>query len=164
MKHIYLIFTLLLFQLTGFSQDSTFSTDKYVITKSRHNGEDMSKFDLERGGELIFEILGHRPLRFINNSRIDSTASFGFIKDFKTDTIFASGAPILQIRSSFSWNFKNDYDNDSGIANISFQQKRTNYSVDFYLKMTLPITGERLEYWGYKQGTRDESVLSETVF
>lgn len=164
MKHIYLILSLLLFQLTGFSQDSTFTTDKYVITKSRHNGDNMSKFDIDRGGEFIFEIVGHRPLRFINNSRIDSTASFGSIKDFKTDTISTNGALILEIRSSFIWDFKNDYDNDSGIANISFHQKHTHYSVDFYLKMTLPKTGERLEYWGYKQGTRDGFLLSETVF
>lgn len=164
MKHIYLILCLLLFQLIGFSQDPTFTTDKYVITKSRHNGDDMSKFDIDRGGELIFEIVGHRPLRFINNSRIDSSASFGSIKDFKTDTISTNGALILEIRSSFSWDFKNDYDNDSGIANISFLQKHTNYSVDFYLKITLPKMGERLEYWGYKQGTRDEFLLSETVF
>ena len=164
MKHIYIILSSLLFQLTGFSQDSTIAIEKFIITKSKHNGEDMSKFEIDRGGELIFEIVGHRPLRFINNSRIDSSASFGSIKDFKTDTISISGGPILETRSNFIWYFKNDYDNNSGIAKISFLQKHTNYSVDFYLKMTLPKTGERLEYWGYKQGTRDEFLLSETVF
>jgi hypothetical protein len=163
MKYFFFI-PILLFHLTGFSQDSTIAIEKFIITKSKHNGEDMSKFEIDRGGELVFEIVGHRPLRFINNSRIDSTASFGSIKDFKTDSISMSGALIFEIRSSFIWDFKNDYDNDSGIANISFLQKHTNYSVDFYLKMTLPKTGERLEYWGYKQGTRDEFLLSETVF
>lgn len=163
MKYFFFI-PILLFHLTGFSQDTTIAIEKFIITKSKHNGDNMSKFDIDRGGEFLFEIKGNRIIRFINNSRIDSTASFGSIKDFKTDTISNNSALKLEIRSSFIWDFKNDYDNDSGIAIISFLQKHSNYSVDFYLKMTLPKTGERLEYWGYKQGTRDESLLSETVF
>ncbi len=163
MKHIFFIPSLL-FHLIVFSQDSTISIDKFVITKSFHNGDNMSKFDIDRGGEFLFEIKGNKIIRFINNSRIDNTASFGSIKDFKTDTVSICCAPILEIRSSFIWDFKNDYDKGSGVANISFLQKHTNYSVDFYLKMTLPKTGEQLEYWGYKQGTRDEFILTETVF
>ena len=94
MKYFFFI-PILLFHLTGFSQDSTIAIEKFIITKSKHNGEDMSKFEIDRGGELVFEIVGHRPLRFINNSRIDSTASFGSIKDFKTDSISMSGALIF---------------------------------------------------------------------
>lgn len=163
MKHFFFI-PILLFHLTVFSQVSTIAVERYVITKSIHNGDNMSKFDIDRGGEFLFEIKENKIIRFINNSRIVSTASFGSIKDFKTDTVSICYAPILEIRSSFIWDFKNDYDKDSGMANISFLQKHTNYCVDFYLKMTLPKTGEHLEYWGYKQGTRDEFILTETVF
>ena len=52
----------------------------------------------------------------------------------------------------------------SGIAEVLFNQKQTNYGIDFYLKIVIPKKNEKIEYSGYKEGTRSEFVLSETVF
>lgn len=164
LKNILLIHNLFMFYLIGSGQDTIISLDRFIINKSNHDGFNLSKFDIERGGEFIFEIQNQVPKRFINNSRVDNTSSLGSIEGFKIDTLSVCGDPILEIRSTFIWNFKNDYDIVFGKADILLVQKFTNYGIDFYLKMILQKTKERMEYWGYKEGTRDEYLIRETIF
>ncbi len=124
----------------------------------------MTKFDTERGGKLIFELDQQNPIKLINYSFVDKTSSFGLVYDFFSDTIKSNDSKFIEVKSKFKWKFKNDYDNASGIAEVLFNQKQTNYGIDFYLKIVIPKKNEKIEYRGYKEGTRSEFVMSETVF
>lgn len=146
------------------SQSIFSKSEKYIIAKSSHNGINMTKFDTERGGKLIFELDQQNPIKLINYSSVDKTSSFGLVYDFFSDTIKSNDSKFIEVKSIFKWKFKNDYDNASGIAEVLFNQKQTNYGIDFYLKIVIPKKNEKIEYRGYKEGTRSEFVLSETVF
>jgi hypothetical protein len=163
MKKILIILIVNLVYYNGFSQDNDIRKAKYVITKSYHDEVNMTKFEVDRGGVLVFEFTANKLSNFYNISMHDSTQSFGKVLDFKTDTAGNISNNDYEILSYFKWIFKNDYDSDSGTALIYFTEKISTYSTDFYLKLWIPKTKEIIEYWGYKEGTRKD-LIPETKF
>ena len=153
----------LLISLMPYGQNATDNTETFRITKSYMNGENISKFDIERGGVLIFDVANARINNLKNYSEVDKTESFGIVDDYISDTVNIEGASYRKMNTSFKWHFQNDYDSLYGIALIEFNQKETAYGTDFKLKMSVVSTGELIEYSGYKEGTRSSFILNETI-
>ena len=158
-----LLFGLILFCFVGNAQDSALQRTKYIITRSVHDDMDLTNFELRRGGELIFEFDNQQLVKFINYSSIDKTSSFGSVYALKVDTLKDKDYPKNYTWTRFKWNFKNDYDSITGTADIDLLLKETVYESRFYLKMVIPKMNSVTEYWGYKEGTKNEYILSETV-
>lgn len=143
-----------------FSSDSV----KYTILSSKHDGENMSKFDVERGGVILFEFEGKALTHMSNISEVDNCKSFGEVSNYKSDTTYINGAKYKLISTSFSWNYKNDFDSATGMALVKFKEKETAYGTNFVLQMFIEKTSEIIEYSGYKDGTRDPFVLTENIW
>jgi hypothetical protein len=139
-------------------------TVKYNILSSKHDGENMSKFDVERGGAILFEFEGKALTQMSNLSEVDNCKSFGEVSNFQSDTTYLNGAKYKLISSSFNWNYKNDFDSATGTALIKFKEKTSAYGTDFVLQMYIEKTREIIEYSGYRYGTLDPTVLTENIW
>jgi hypothetical protein len=137
---------------------------KYIILKSKLDGEEMSKMDVERGGVILFEFAGKTLTQMSNISEVDNCESFGEVSNYQSDTTYLGGEKYKLISTSFSWNYKNDYDSATGMALVKFKEKTSAYGTDFVLHMYIEKTGEIIEYSGYKDGTRDPAVLTENIW
>lgn len=137
---------------------------KYIILSSRHDGKNMSKFDTERGGVILFEFVGTALTQMSNISEVDNCKSFGEVSNYQSDTTYLSTEKYKLISTSFSWNYKNDFDSATGMALIKFKEKTSAYGTNFVLQMFIEKTGGIIEYSGYKEGTRDPAVLTETIW
>lgn len=153
----------LLATLLSFNQNAPSNSETFRITKSYLDGRNSSSFDLERGGVLIFGMVGGKINDFKNYSEIDKSQSFGMVQNYKADTVYLKDTKYRIMNASFKWHFKNDYDSISGIALVLLNQKETIYGTDFRLKMELLQSGEVIEYNGYKEGTRSSYILNETI-
>lgn len=151
-------------QLTSCQDLSANDNAKYIILKSKLDGEDMSKMDVERGGVILFDFTGKRLTQISNISEKEKSKSFGQISKFVSDTTYLSAEKYKLISTSFSWHYKNDYDSATGMALVKFKEKTSAYGTNFVLHMYIEKTGEMIEYSGYKDGTRDPTVLTETVW
>jgi hypothetical protein len=147
------------------SQDlSKNDSAKYIILKSKLDGEDMSKMDVERGGVILFEFTGKTLTQMSNISEVDNCESFGEVNNYQSDTTYISAEKYKLISTSFSWNYKNDYDSATGTAMVKFKEKTSAYGTDFVLHMYIEKTGEIIEYSGYRYGTLDPAVLKENIW
>lgn len=159
------LFTILgIIQLTSSQDLSTKDSSRYVILKSRIDGEDMSKMDRERGGVILFEFTGKPLTQMSNISEVDNSKSFGEVSNYVSDTAYLGNEKYTLVNASFSWNYKNDYDTATGVALVKFKEKTSAYETNFVLNMYIKKTGEIIEYSGYRDGTRDASVLIETIW
>jgi hypothetical protein len=142
------------------------STDsvKFIILSSKYDGKNMTKFDVERGGAILFEFEGKALTQMSNISEVDNCKSFGEVSNYKSDTTYLSDRTYKLVNTSFSWNYKNDYDSATGMALVKFKEKETAYGTNFVLQMLIEKTSEIIEYSGYKYGTRDPFVLTENIW
>lgn len=163
-KYPITLLVLLMTQFSVIAQDTTLQRAKYIITKSVHNGADLTRFDVGRGGEFIFEFKNKVLVNFINNSSIDTTYSFGPVLNVKLDSLTKKNDFEKQTWTRFKWYFKNSYDSVTGYANIDFIVKETNFETRFYLKMSIPKLKSITEYWGYQEGKKNEYIIDETIF
>lgn len=145
------------------TQNAPGNIETFRITKSYLDGQNLSNFDIKRGGILIFDIANNRINNFKNYSEIDKSQSYGMADEYKADTGYIKGSKYRIINASFKWHFKNDYDSISGIALVELSRKETIYGTDFSLRMDVLNSGELIEYIGYKEGTRSSYILNETI-
>ncbi len=170
MSKLFLIIGLVLIQIPGICKLSnerapTFNDSvRYIIVTSSHDGQNMTKFDRERGGVILFEFDGKTLVNMSNLSEIDKSKSFGQITNFKTDTVYTTGGKYKHLNILFDWNFKNDYDADTGIAKVKFQETESSYGTNFMIQITIQKTGELIEYFGYREGAKNPDVLTETIW
>ena len=164
MKAIIGIVFQIMIALLSYGQTTPSNSETFRITKSHMNGENITKFDLERGGVLIFDLSNNQISNLKNYSEVSKTNSFGIVEDYKADTSFIAGSKYRKINAKFNWQFKNSYNSLSGIAQVEFKQTETSYGTDFKLKMKITKTRRLIEYSGFKDGTRSNYILNETNF
>ncbi len=170
MRKPFLIIGLILIQIPGICKLSNARAPafndslKYIILTSSHDGQNMTKFDRERGGVILFEFADKTLVNMTNLSVIDKSKSFGHITNYKTDTVYTTGGKYKHLNILFDWNFKNEYDANTGIAKIKFQETESSYGINFMIQITIQKTGELIEYFGYRVGTRNPDVLTETIW
>ena len=140
------------------------NTETFRITKSKMNSQNITKFDIERGGVLIFDISNNRISKLKNYSEVSKTNSYGIVEGYKADTSLIASSKYRIIDAKFKWHFKNNYDSLAGIAQVEFNQTESAYGTAFKLKMNIAKTGLVIEYAGYKDGTRSNYILNETNF
>ena len=160
--NIIIVFQLLA-TLMSSTQNAPSNTETFRITKSYSDGRNISNFDIQRGGVLIFDMVNNSISSFKNYSEIGKTQSFGIADEYKADTAYIKGTKYRIMNASFKWHFKNDYDSVSGIALVELIQKETIYGTDFILGMEVLNSGKLIEYIGYKEGTRSSYILNETI-
>lgn len=160
--NIIIVFQLLATLLSS-TQNGPGNNETFRITKSYLDGQNISNFDIQRGGVLIFDMVDNRISNFKNYSEIDKTESFGTADEYKADTAYIKGTKYRIMNASFKWHFKNDYDSVSGIALVELSQKETIYGTDFNLRMEVLNSEKFIEYIGYKEGTRSSYILNETI-
>jgi hypothetical protein len=159
-----IVFIMGITQLSCAQNQLSSDSVKYTILSSRHDGKNMSKFDTERGGVILFEFVGTKLTQMSNISEVDNCKSFGEVSNYQSDTTYLSTEKYKLVSTSFSWNYKNDFDSATGMALIKFKEKTSAYGTNFVLQMFIENTREIIEYSGYKEGTRDPAVLTETIW
>ena len=67
-----IVFIMGITQLSCAQNQLSSDSVKYIILSSRHDGKNMSKFDTERGGVILFEFVGTALTQMSNISEVDN--------------------------------------------------------------------------------------------
>ena len=156
MKYTLLI-TLIIAVAQLYGQDTAKILSKYRIIKSYHSNENLSKFDQERKGYLLFHYDKLKQINLTNMSYESGSYSTGSLqsisKRFNVDST---------ISTIYKWNFRNSYNKEKGAITFKLIEKKTNYGTEFIFKGTLK-DGSTLLYSGYKETHTPNYVIPETL-
>lgn len=156
MKYILLMITSALLT-SGKYQDTTSIFSKYRIIKSIYANYNLSKFDQDRKGYLLFHYDKLKQINLTNISYESGSYSTG-----KLQTIFKRINADSTISTIYKWNFRNSYDKEKGAITFKLIEKKTNYGTEFIFKGTLK-DGSTLLYRGYKETDTPNYVIPETI-
>jgi hypothetical protein len=156
MKYILLMITLALL-ISEKCQDTTSIFSKYRIIKSIHANDNLSKFDQDRKGYLLFHYDKLKQLNLTNISYESGSYSTG-----RLQTISKRVNADSTISTIYKWNFRNSYDKEKGAITFKLIEKKTDYGTEFIFKGTLK-DGSTLLYRGYKETDTPNYVIPETI-
>ncbi len=156
MKYILLMITSALLT-SGKCQDTTSIFSKYRIIKSIHANDNLSKFDQDRKGNLLFHYDKLKQINLTNMSYESGSYSTG-----RLQTISKRYNADSTISTIYKWNFRNSYDKEKGTITFKLIEKKTDYGTEFIFKGTLK-DGSTLLYRGYKETDSPNYVIPETI-
>jgi hypothetical protein len=130
----------------------------FIITESTINNQDLTAFDIKRGGQFVFYKDTDGDVMLSNVATNDNNQSYGQIIDFKCSTEPASDKYYEATTCTFIWNYQNNYDNKSGYATCKLNKIYKPQGVTFELFIVLSNL-DLLKYKGYMKGTLDFSQI-----
>jgi len=139
-------------------QDTSLIISKYKIVVSIHGNENLSKFDQDRQGYLIFHNDKFNDLNLTNISFDSGSYSTGRIYSVGDKTLTDSS-----IQSTYKWNFRNSYDKETGSVSIKLSEQKTNYGYNFEMILFL-ANNEKIIYKGFKVDESNQYIIPKTIF
>lgn len=155
MKNVYLLLIFITLCTTSFAQKRDFSV-KFIATSSSNNGVNTSSLFIDE--YKTFSVLYQTEndgLYFANVCENGNSQSWGPVYNFKQDNTLSDKN---YYRWTFSWNYKNSYDDKKGTCKCSLDLHRKAQGII----STITIVTEELDvivYKGYVEGTLDFSVF-----
>jgi len=146
----YLLFIICLTFLSVSSAQEQHIKAKFKITNAEINSKDYTDYYVANKGYLSFyELDGSEDLYFVSFSLLRKTQSFGKIYDVEAETEVETEKSFKTVLYKFKWSYTNDYDDKTGVAQVSFYEVSKALKTEFICIMTLE-NHEILKLKGYK--------------
>lgn len=122
----------------------------FKVTNTKSDGEDQTQFSLSYDHAIHFYMSKDGEFSFSNHFRGRNSQSYGPIYSMKRTEVMETKSQYGGWEYKFTWNYHNDYDDNSGTAMVTFSVLRISDEITkFTCKVLVMDTNSILEYTGY---------------